>query len=130
MPAEEQLYYYQKAASLYEIVLDGKYGGLYDIPLLQDYNKIADLFMQTGQSDRAEMYIDRIIFILERHLSAEEKKDVSVFLSEDAFSQKYRMEKNCEWLLSAMLQNENFIAFREKISQISNRYSAYLKNKE
>ena len=130
MSAEEQLYYYQKAASLYEIVLDGIYGGLYDIPLLQDYNKIADLFMQTGQNDRAEMYIDRIIFILERHLSSEEKTNTSVFLSEDAFSQKYRMKKNCEWLLSAMLQNENFIAFREKISHISNRYSAYLKNKE
>lgn len=130
MSAEEQLYYYQKAAALYEIVLDGKYGGLYDIPLLQNYHKTADLLMKIGRTAQAEMVIDHIIFILERHLSAEGKKDVSVFLSEDAFSQKYRMEKNCEWLLSAMLQNENFIAFREKISQISNRYSAYLKNND
>ena len=130
MSAEEQLYYYQKAASLYETVLDGKYGGLYDIPLLQDYCKIAELSEKTGQHNQAEMYIDRIIFMIKRHLSADDKTNISVFLSEDAFTQKQRAENNIRWMLKFMLQNESFIRFRDKIVQLSGKYFEYPKNNE
>ncbi len=126
MSSEEQLYYYQKAAALYEIVLDGKYGGLYDIPLIRDYCKIADLLMTAGEQERAEMYIDRIISVIERHLSAEERKKTSVFLSEDAFTQKLRVEKSCKGLLCAMLQNKNFALFSQKIAQNLRKYCEYI----
>lgn len=122
MPLEEQLYYYKKAAALYEIVLDDKYGGLYDVPLTQDYNKIADLLVELGQMDQAEMYVDRIISVIERHLSGEEKKNTSKLLSEDAFLQRKHLEKGLYLILYAMLQNKNFVSFRDKIAQISQKY--------
>lgn len=126
MPMEEQLYYYQKAASLYEIVLDDKYGGLFDIPLIQNYCKIADLLISTGQKERAETVIDRIISVLKRHLSDEERKNTSVFLSEDAFEQNFRVEKNCKYLLHAMLQNMNFAEFHTKLSQFLQEYCKHM----
>ena len=44
MPPEEKLFYYQKAAELLETVLDGKYAGFYDPPLLSDYAESAKIY--------------------------------------------------------------------------------------
>ncbi len=130
MSAEEQLYYYKKAAELYEIVLDHQHGGFYDIPLLGDYYKIVELLIETGDSVQAEMYIDRIISIFELRLSEDKKEKTSVFLPQYALSDHIiRIEKSCEMLFHTMLQNEKFTLFHEKIYQLSQRYSAYLNSK-
>ena len=131
MSAEEQLYYYKKASELYEIVLDNQYGGFYDIPLLWDYYKIAELLMETEDNDQAEMYIDRIVSTFELRLSEDKNAKTSVFLPQYALSYNIiRSEKSCEMLFHTMLQNEKFTLFHEKISQLSQRYSAYLNSKK
>ena len=68
MPIEEKLFFYQKAAALYETVLDGKYAGFYALPLLSNYCEIAKLHVQLKQSNLAAAYVTRILNALEAHL--------------------------------------------------------------
>ena len=54
---EKKLFYYKKAAAFYEIVLDGKFGGFYDVPLVSDYANIASIMMKLGREEEASNYI-------------------------------------------------------------------------
>ena len=128
MPIEEKIHCYQKAAALYDTVLDGKYGGLYDFALLQDYAKIAELYMASGDETQAEQYVIRMIETMERHLSAEEKQSASLFLPSSAVSDTVPLAKNCLILMKAMLMNENFSLFHERIRTFHKKYFAYYAN--
>ena len=65
-PAQDAVFYYKAAASLYEIVLDGKFGGNYDIPLLCDYATLIRLYSKLGQTENADEYFGRTCALLDR----------------------------------------------------------------
>lgn len=128
MPLEEKLFYYQKAAELYEVVLDGKYAGFYDPALLSNYVRIAEIYVQLGEVKAAEEYVDRIISSLEKHITEFEKKNKSKLLYATAIPNSVSTQQLCEKLLQDMLQSSYLHAFKDKISDMNERYISYFKS--
>ena len=126
MPPQEKLFYYQKAAALLETVLDGKYAGFYDPPLMSDYAEIAKIYVQLGQTDRAEEYINRIIATLEKHMIKSEKENKSQILCSTTLHNSVPTEQICQKLLQNMLNATELELFKDKISDLQKRYEKYV----
>ena len=126
MSPQEKLFYYQKAATLLETVLDGKYAGFYDPPLMSDYAEIAKIYVQLGQTDRAEEYINRIIATLERHMIDSEKESKSQILYSTTLRNSVPTEQICQKLLQNMISTSEFEEFKDKISDLQKRYEEYV----
>ena len=125
MPPQEKLFYYQKAAALLETVLDGKYAGFYDPPLLSDYAEIAKLHVQLGQTDRAEEYINRIIATLEKHMIESEKENKSQILYSTTLRNAVPTEQICKKLLQNMIAAPELEAFKDTILLLLNKWETY-----
>ena len=126
MPPQEKLFYYQKAAMLLETVLDGKYAGFYDPPLMSDYAEIAKIYVQLGQTERAEEYINRILAALEKHMIESEKENKSRILYSTTLRGTVPTEQICQKLLQNMLNITEFESFRNHIADIQKRYDEYV----
>ena len=126
MLPQEKLFYYQKAAALLETVLDGKYAGFYDPPLMSDYAEIAKIYIQLGQTDMAEEYINRILGILEKHMIASEKENKSQILYSTTLRNAVPTEQICQKLLQYMVNITEFEQFKDKISALQSRYGEYI----
>ena len=122
MPPQEKLYYYQKAAALLETVLDGKYAGFYDPPLMSDYAEIAKIHVQLGQTERAEEYINRILTALEKHMIESEKETKSQILYSTTLRNSVPTEQICQKLLQNMFDATEFEQFKDAISNFMNCY--------
>jgi len=126
MTPQEKLFYYQKAAALYETVLDGKYAGFYDPPLLFDYVAIAKIYVQLGETDEAEKYINRILAALEKHMIESEKENKSKLLYATTLRNAVPPEQICQRLLHNMISTPAFEIFKDKIAVVQNRYEKYI----
>ncbi|MBR3893915.1 MAG: helix-turn-helix transcriptional regulator [Clostridia bacterium] len=125
MSPEEKLFYYQKAAALLEVVLDGKYAGFYDPQLLSDYAKIATIYVQLGQTDMAGNYINRIFDALEKHMVESEKENKSKLLYSTVLPGVVPTEQLCKKLLQYMLNCSELEAFRNEIQNMLDRFNQY-----
>lgn len=128
MPLEEKLFYYQKAAALYEVVLDSKYAGLYDTQLLSDYANIASIYVQLGNIEVAKKYINCIFEVLEKHMVEAERKNKSKLLYATTMPNSTSAEELCKNLLQNMLNSAELAQFQEKISKMLERYTEYFSN--
>ena len=125
MPPQEKLFYYQKAAALLETVLDGKYAGFYDPPLMSDYAEIAKIYVRLGQTDRAEEYINRIIATLEKHMIESEKENKSQILYSTTLRNAVPTEQICKKLLQNMIAAPELEAFKDTILLLLNKWETY-----
>lgn len=119
MTDEERLFYYQKAAALYEVVLDGKYAGFYEPPLLYDYYEIAILYVKLGQTDKAAEYVERICQNLRRHMVEEERGEKSKLLYATTIPNAAPVEPLCKKLLQMMLSAPELAPYRKKLEILS-----------
>ena len=126
MPPQEKLFYYKKAVALLETVLDGKYAGFYDPPLMSDYAEIAKIYVQLGQTDRAEEYVKRIIATLERHMIESEKENKSQILYSTTLRNSVPTEQICKKLLKNIISTPELEIFKDKISALQSRYEEYI----
>ena len=119
MSDEEKLFYYQKAAALYEVVLDDKYAGFYDPPLLYDYYEMAILYVKLGQAEKAGEYIDRICQILNRHMAESERGEKSKLLYATVIPNAVSPEQLCNKLIQMMLSAPELVPYRKKLEILS-----------
>ena len=125
MSDEEKLFYYQKAAALYEVVLDGKYAGVYDPPLLCDYYEIAILCAKLGQIEKAGEYVDRICQIVRRHMIESEKREKSKLLYATLIPNAAPTEPICEKLLQMMLSSPELAPFHDEVTKTFIKYTEH-----
>ena len=125
MPPQEKLFYYQKAVALLETVLDGKYAGFYDPPLMSDYVEIAKIYVQLEQRDRAEEYIRRILAMLEKHMRESEKENKSRILYATTLRNAVPTEQICKNLLENILKATELESFKEMIIPLMNKWENY-----
>lgn len=125
MPLDEKLFYYQKAAALYETVLDGKYAGFYDPPLLYDYCEIAAIYSQLGQDYLAEEYVDRIVSVLEKHMTSEKENKSKLLYSTD-LPNAVKAEQICKNLLQYALSHQHLARFKDKLLTLKKRYEDHI----
>ena len=125
MPPQEKLFYYQKAAALLETVLDGKYAGFYDPPLVSDYAEIAKIYVQLGQTDRAEEYIKRIIATLEKHMIESEKENKSKILYSTTLRNAVPTEQICQKLLQNIISTPELAPSEDAIIALLDKWKTY-----
>lgn len=125
MPPAEKIHYYKKAAVLWETVLDNKYGGHWDVQLLDIYTRMAALYMQMGMDGEASEYVDRTLGVLERHLCSDAAKKISVLLHSPLLPKAEPMDMKGVRLLNKMLEYPDFAPYKERISEFIDRYSAF-----
>lgn len=124
MSLEEKLFYFRKAAEIYEIVLDKKYAGFYDPPLFSNYYNIAVLNVKLGRIDEAREYVDRILCGLEKHMN-DEKYCKSELLYTTKICNATPVDKSCKILLKNMLECVELDVFKDEIMRMLERYSNY-----
>lgn len=96
MPLEEKLFYYQKAAGLYEVVLDSKYEGFYDPPLLYNYYNIAAIYVKLGRSEIAADYMKRIFEALKKHMADSPEENKSKLLHSTTLHNSVTTDQTCK----------------------------------
>ena len=116
MPPEKQLFYYRKAAALYEIVLDGKFGGFFDVPLLCDYGEMMKCYLRMDDRVAAEQVFGRFQSVLERHFA--DFSQSSDLLFETEISGHTSSKKSCLKLLDQMLNDPIFEPFRKTVAKL------------
>lgn len=129
MPPEEMLFYYKKAAALYETILDGKYAGFYDPPLLYDYYEIASIYVKLGKPEKARDYIDLILKALEKHMIETEKENKSRLLYSATLHNTVSSDELCKKLLQNMLKVPELEQFKDEILDIQKRFDEYVSQK-
>ncbi len=118
MPPQEKLYYYQKAAGLYEVLLDDKFGGLYDIPLLCNYATIVKLYALLGQKDKVDVYAQRLLAMLERFRDPIKQNETSPFIP-CTFPKHFKSPfDNCVKLLEEILNASAFDDYKEPLEAL------------
>ncbi len=116
--AYEKLFYYKKAAAFYEILLDGRFGGFYDIPLLCNYKEIASLLCELGEPDEARVYIEKIILIMKKHVSKDVQNDISELLFSVSQENSTDPKRNCVKILKSMKKDKNLAAFTDTVNSM------------
>lgn len=122
MSPEEKVFYYKKAAGLYETVLDGKYGGVYDVPLIFDYGNIAVFLMQKGDETEASEYIDKLIRTVERHLGTP-RRTHSALLHDAEYPNAPVKEQSIKKILSDLQRSPELKKFRPSLAELYEKYS-------
>ena len=125
MPPEEKLFYYQKAAALYEVVLDGKYAGFYDPPLLWNYAETAIIYVQLGRMDEAAEMIRRIAETIKRH-TTKEREEKSKLLYTASLPNAVAPEQMCRALFQKLLTTPELESFREKVTSLQKEYEKFV----
>ena len=125
MPLEEKLFYYKKAAALYETVLDSKYAGSYDLPLLSDYYEIAVIYVKLDKEETAYEYVSRIFEILEKHIISSHKENKSALLYDTVNTDSISTEVNCLKLLQSMANSPELQSFKGEIINLQQRFTEY-----
>ena len=93
---------------------------------MSDYAEIAKIYVQLGQTDRAEEYIKRIIATLEKHMIESEKEHKSQILYFTTLRNAVPTEQICQKLLQNMVNIPEFEQFKDKISALQSRYEEYI----
>ena len=125
MSCKEKLFYYKKAANLYETVLDEKYGGFFDVPLLSNYIEIAKILKSLGDNKSSDKYIQRIFTILERHLNSNQQ-DISPFVYSANPKNYTSAFINCKKILQLMIDEPLFSEFKANIEDFALKYEKYI----
>lgn len=125
MSPEEKLFYYQRAAALYEAVLDDKYAGFYDPPLLSNYRYIAETYMQLQEYEKAREYVYRIFAALEKHMDEAQRQNTSRLLCATVLKGAATGEEICKGLLKSMVASRDLEPFRDEILKMQKRYNEY-----
>ena len=86
---------------------------------MSDYAEIAKIYVQLGQTDMAEEYINRIIAALEKHMIESEKENKSQILYSTTLRNAVPTEQICQKLLQNMLDTTEFEQFKDIISNFA-----------
>ncbi len=121
MSAEEKLFYYKKAAGLYETVTDCRYAGVYNTALLCNYAQIALLLTNLENNYEAQIYTEKLIAGLEQIADGKFKSDPSPFSPIDHSDKMMSPERQCAMLIRDIIDREAFKAHREKLISLMER---------
>ena len=125
MSVTEKIDHYKKAAVLWETVLDNKYGGHWDLSLLDIYTRIAVLYVQLGDDGEVAAYVDRVLNVLERHICPDAANNISCLLHSPLLPKAEPMHMKGLRLLNKMKEYPDFAPYKERISEFLDRYSAF-----
>ena len=128
MQFKEKIYYYKKSGAIIEAVTEGNYAGQYEIPLFGIYYQIALLLKQEGKNEEAVHYIDKIIFLTERHMNRYEGMEISkllIWVKGYENAEINGLFSEAKRVLELIEKEELFVEYREKVTELKDRYTKY-----
>ena len=129
MPSREKLFYYKKAAGLYEVLLDGRYGGIWEAALVWDYMHCASLLVEMDRHSEADAYMEKIFAAWDRHMGARESIQISDLLFISGFPRAKHPGISFVRQMQKMREDPHLAPYHEKITGYLTRYSEYFKIK-
>ena len=129
MTPREKLFYYQKAAGLYEILLDGRYGGILEGSLVWDYMHCASLLRELEQATEADSYMEKIFAVWDGHLNARQSIQISDLLFLSGYPKIKHPGVCFVQQMKTMLEDAHLAPYHEKIQDYLTRYAECFKIK-
>ncbi len=128
--AEENLRYLRMSSQLLETVMEEKFTGFFEIPLLLDYYSMAKLYTELEEPENAAFCIRRLLAALRRQISPDSRKKPSEFAEEpQPYGYKPYWASGLE-LLERMEGAEEFALFKEDIRELYEAYRTYFYKEE
>lgn len=129
MDPRDKLYYYEKAAALYEVILDGKFGGFWEVPLLYDYAQLATLHVWLGEDEKGEEYVNKIFDGMDRFFSEEQRDEHSALIPQTFMPNCTPAEKQCIKVLNFMseVNGGNLRKYQDRIDLYRSRFEELVK---
>ena len=129
MTPREKLYYYEKSAGLYEILLDGRYGGVFEGALVWDYMHCASLLVELDRHSEADAYMEKIFAVWESHLNARGSIQISDLLFIKGYPKINHPSRSYVQQMQEMLKDLRLAPYHEKIQDYLTRYAECFKIK-
>ncbi len=120
--ANEKLLYYQKAEAVFLIMLDEKYGGVLDAQLLSIYTDIISLLIEMRREREARTYIDKILYMLENHISEDKRTDVGLLCYTNLPYDAEGIVRMCTRLISCLESASRFETQRRSLVEKLDQY--------
>ncbi len=129
MEPRDKLYYYEKAAALYEVILDGKFGGFWDIPLLSSYAQLATLHIWLGEDEKGEEYVNKIFDSMDRFFCEERTEGHSALIPWTHMTNYTPAEQSCLKVLNFMseVNGGNLRNYQDRIDQYIAKFEELIK---
>ena len=129
MPPRQQLFYYEKAAGLYEVLLDGRYGGIWEGALVWDYMHCASLLVELDRHSEADAYMKKIFTVWDGHLNARGSIQISDLLFIKGYPKMKHPGISFTQQMQKMLEEPRLVSYHKKIQDYLTRYSECFKIK-
>ncbi|MBQ8862422.1 MAG: helix-turn-helix transcriptional regulator [Clostridia bacterium] len=129
MPTEEKLYFQIKSAEIFEIITEGKYGGVLDAELILAYKNIVISLITLGRQEETREYMERIFALTERRMSANKEELTLYKISESELPDPKGTDKFIMDLLKNMAKSKHFNEWSERLSATAERYEKYYETK-
>lgn len=129
MDPRDKLYFYEKAAALYEVILDGKFGGFWDIPLLANYAQLATLHIWLGEDEKGEEYVNKIFDSMDRFFCEERMEEHSTLIPWTYMTNYTPAEKSCLKVLKFMSEVDggNLRKYQDRIDLYRTKFEEMIK---
>lgn len=122
---EENLRYLRMSSQILESVMEEKFTGFFEIPLLHDYSGMAKLYAELGDIENADHCIKKILAALRRQISADSRANPSEFADDpQPYGYKPYWTSGLE-LLKQLDTAEEFVRYREEIRKLRKEYRIY-----
>lgn len=123
LPPEQRLYYYLKAATLFETVLEGKFAGFYENFLVEKYVKITETYVLMGENGKAAEYMKKVLFSMDRYLTGVGVDETSPLLFPEWQTEPIKPlgYLYCS-LCDVMLRLPVFEQFKEDVTKMRDRF--------
>ncbi len=125
----DKLYYYEKAAALYEVLLDGRFGGFWEVPLLSNYAQLATLHVWMGDDEKGEEYVNKIFDRMDNFFREERMDGHSSLIPWTKMHNYTPAEQSCLRVLSFMseVNGGNLRKYQDRIDLYRSRFEELIK---
>lgn len=124
---EQRLSWHERIAELYHGMLGDDFAGFYEGQLLIAYAEIVLLCVKLGKRQRAERVLDRLLYMIDRHILVALDPDgvpISSVIDDPFPKQFHPLETITKPLLEALLKTSGLQDYHARIEALSQRYHA------
>ena len=125
---EEKIRYFHMTTGIFDLLLEDKFAGYFETPLLLDLLQTAREYFRLGEYRNGEEYLAKILKILRRHMSAEARNNPAEFASDYLPKDHIPYWQSAQNLLEEMLKIEEFQPYYKDIRELYNEYKKYFSN--
>lgn len=125
---EEKIRYFHMTTGLFDLLLEDKFAGYFETPLLLDLLQTAREYIRLGDHRNGEECLLKIFKMLRRHMSEEDRNSPSEFAADFLPAGHIPYWQSGKNLLEQMQKIEEFQPYYKEIQELYDEYEKYFCN--